>query len=212
MATFQPPDVAAALRNPTTRTVDPSTGYEFDTTSPEWKCACAPLPSFKALQWPGYATKCIEATIRGKACVIQPWLGLCQQFFSRGNYPGGVGGEVGVYALVADQQPLPDLSVLPDDIQVMFKAVHLAGGPALWWPDPDLQPAIDFTIWNTVTNTPLLYAAQETNYWVNKWMEPKSYAKYCQDMGGKVPSPRQYKMIFTVDDYTETWIPSPDEG
>jgi hypothetical protein len=212
MATFPPPDLNAAMNNPTVQTTDPATGYQFDTTSPAWKTACAVLPSFAALEWPGYATTCVPATINGKQVVIQPWMGRCQQFFSRGNYPGGVGGEVGVYAVVPGGRSLPDLSLLPGPIQVIFRAMAALGGTNVWWPDPDVQPEIDFTILNPLTNTPLLRADPENNYWVNKWMEPASYDAYTQSVGGQVPSPRQYKMVYTVDGVTREWVPAPNQG
>lgn len=212
MASFPPPDPVAAANTPTVRTADPSTGYQFDTTSPQWKTACAPLPSFAALEWPGYATTTIEATVCGKPCVIQPWMGDCQQFLGRTQYPGGIGGEVAVYVRESRSGPLPDISMLPQPAQLMFQAMDFIGGDGLWWPDPDVMPQIEFTLINTLTNSVFLRADQESHYWVNKWMEPNSYAQYVKDMSGQVPSPRQYKMVFTVDGVTREWTPAPNQG
>ena len=64
MAPFPPPNLQAALAHPTVSTT--ANGYTFVTTSPEWKAACAPLPSFAAVQWPGYATTCVPAQINGR--------------------------------------------------------------------------------------------------------------------------------------------------
>ena len=84
---FPPPDLAAALKSPTVATSQH--GYNFVATSQAWKMACTPLPSCAALQWPGYATTFIPAQIDGIDVVIQPWMGNCQQFLGRGNFPGG---------------------------------------------------------------------------------------------------------------------------
>jgi hypothetical protein len=206
MASFPPPNVQAALSNPTLQTTDPNSGYVFDTTSPIWKAACAALPSFAALCWPGYATACVPATIDGVDVVIQPWMGNCEQLFGRSNFPGGIGGEVGVYVRVPGGKPLPDLSVLPGPVQLMFRAAAVLGGDNLWWADANVQPEIDFTIINPVNSSVLLQAGPETNYWVNKWMEPSSYARYVAAQGGQVPSSAtDYKMVYTVAGVTREW-------
>ena len=147
MAVFPPPDVDAALADPTVRTVDPSNGYIYDSTSPTWRVACAALPSCAAVQWPGYATTCIEAKIGGVDVVIQPWMGQCQQAFGRTNFPGGFGGEVGIYVR-RPSNDLPDSRLLPAWARFVLQGMSLVGGNHLWWPDPNVQPQVEFTIVN----------------------------------------------------------------
>lgn len=209
MADFPTPDLGAAAKNPTDRTKDPKTGYVFDTTSQVWKDACAHLPSCMAVQWPGYATAAFPARVCGVDAIIQPWMGHCQQLFGRTDFPGGIGGEVGVYVKAPKGKPLPNLSLLPLPAQLLLKAAAAFGDDHLWWPDPDVQPAIDFTILNPANHSVLLRAQEQKNYWVNKWMEPNSYEQYKKDQGGHVPFwATGYKMVFTVDGVTRAWSPS----
>src|ERR1700686_1042367 len=77
-----------------------SAGYKYVETSPEWKQLCVGLPCFKEVQWPDYSTKVVEDTINGRPVVIQLWKGWCQQFLGLENFPGGIGGEVGIYERV----------------------------------------------------------------------------------------------------------------
>ena len=132
------------------------------------------------MQWPGYATAAIPAKINGVDVIIQPWMGLCEEFMGRSNFPGGVGGEVAVYVKVPFGKQPPDASVLPGPMKVLAGILNGVGLGDLWWPDPNVQPTIDFTLINPLNNQVLLRAAQETNYWVNKWMQPASYALYKQ--------------------------------
>ena len=69
-------------------------GYDYVETSDDWKKACSVLPSFAAVEWPGYATSVVEDTIGGQAVVIQLWKGRCQRFFGLNDFPGGIGAEV----------------------------------------------------------------------------------------------------------------------
>jgi hypothetical protein len=203
---FTPPDVNAAAKRPTLQVVDPVTGYTYDTSTPVWKNACAPLPSFAALQWPGYATTYVPDTINGVDVIIQAWMGDCQQFLGRMDYPGGLGGEVGVYVLVPEGRPLPDLTMVPLHLRPLFEVVAGLGATHVWWPDADMQPEIDFTIVNPVAGDVLVSAPRENNYWVNRWMEPQSYKRYKAAKAGSLPpSPIHYKMVFTVAGCTREW-------
>ena len=208
MRTFAPPDWQAAFANPTVRSTDPQTGHDFDATSPTWKNACAMLPSFAGLQWPGYATTAIETKINGRDVIIQPWMGNCEQFMGRTNFPGGTGGEVGVYVRVPPGRSLPDADNLP----VLFKAALTLADDLdsddLWWPDPEMQPEIDFTIIHASSRAVLLRASPERHYWLNKWMEPASYERWKAANPGSAPSsPTGFKMIYTVDNHTREWTP-----
>ena len=71
--------------NPTVRYVE--NGYDFNETSPEWKEACRNLPCFSAVWWPDYSTEVIEETINGEPIVIQLWIGWCQKFLGRDDFP-----------------------------------------------------------------------------------------------------------------------------
>src|SRR5688500_10439515 len=75
-------------------------GYKFVETSQAWKELCTVLPCFEQVEWPDYPTAIVEDTIGGKPIVIQLWKGWCQQFLGRDDFPGGIGGEVGVYERV----------------------------------------------------------------------------------------------------------------
>lgn len=201
---FPPPDIAAALKRPTVQTSDPR-GYRYDSTSPEWKWACAPLPSFAALQWPGYSTTCIHTQVRGMDAIIQPWLGHCQKFLGRTAFPGGFGGEVGVYLKVPGGRPLPDLSILPGPLKLLFEAVHLFGADHCWWPDAQLQPEIAFTIKDPKTKAVLFEAEPEKTFWLNKWMQPDSFKQFSAAHPGLPMFTNELLMEFTVDGVTRQW-------
>jgi hypothetical protein len=206
MTAFTTPDVAAALKRPTIQITDPGTGYVFDTSSPEWKNACAPLPAFAGLHWPGYATACVADTIDGTDVVIQVWMGYCERFLARADFPGGMGGEVGVYAKVPGGRPLPDLEVLPFVLRPVFSGLEHLDPDELWWPDAGVQPPISFTIQNPITGAAVVSAGVEDDYWVNRWMEPSSYEQYKEANVGRLPSlPTQYRMVFTVAGRTRVW-------
>jgi len=57
----------------------------------------------------------------------------------------------------------------------------------LWWPFPELNAHIDFTLTNPVTSQTFFPAGTETTYWLNKWMNDFSYAKYQIDQRTKNP-------------------------
>lgn len=131
-------------------------------------------------------------------------------FLGRADLPGGIGGEVGVYVKAPGGRPLPDLAMVPLWVRPLFHAIAALGGDRLWWPDPEVQPEIDFTLLDPINETVLLRADPERTYWVNKWMEPESYARYClAQHGRRLPSPAQYQMVFTVAGKTRAWTPSP---
>jgi hypothetical protein len=198
MPAFPPPDILAARDNPTVSSMYGP--YKTISTSDAWKAACASLPSCLAVAWPGYATAVVPTTINDIPVIIQPWLGHCQQFLGRGNFPGGFGGEVGVYVRVPRERPLPDLSLLPEPVQPIFRAVQAFGGDHLWWPDPDCQFEIEFTIINPKTSQPMLTAKSDgPTYWLNRWLEPDAYEQYVRDVDGQVPFVASaYQMVYTV--------------
>ena len=156
-------------------------GYEFDETSSEWKAACAALPCFEELHWPDYATAVFDVNIDGKDLVIQLWKGWCPRFLNDPEFPGGIGGEVGVYERV-DGKGFP--ADRPDFFpELMWDALHLmserAGGH-FFWPVEE-KYAIEFDFINPVTNKVMFHAGTENGYWLTKWMGDESYKKYKND-------------------------------
>ena len=133
-------------------------------------------------------------------------LGNCQQFLMRPNFPGGMGGEVGVYVRVPGSRPIPDSKVLPTWAGGIMNAVSKLGGHNLWWPDPDMQPEIEFTIINPIDSSILVRFGRQNTYWANRWMEPASFDRYKKDH--HTPGwPTQYKMVFTINGVTRSWTP-----
>jgi hypothetical protein len=169
-------------------------GYRFIETSMEWRLACRPLPCFAALWWPDYGTKVIEDTIDGKPVIIQLWKGWCQQFLGLKNMPGGVGGEVGVYARQAARQiaeKIPEKIPNIPSAYVMRIKEKLAGlkDDEMWWPYPDsvLKTTISFDFVNPHTDEVVFSAPQEQTYWHTRWMDLPSYHKYVESQPGTWP-------------------------
>lgn len=85
--------------------VDQENGYRYYETSEYWKKICSPLPCFAEMWWPGYLTKVVRAKIGSHDVIIQLWKGWCQRFMGpAGNFPGGIGAEVGIYRKVNDDE------------------------------------------------------------------------------------------------------------
>jgi hypothetical protein len=191
------PTELAIPNNPTVHSTDAS-GYKFDATSPEWKEACAVLPCFAALQWPDYSTKCIPDTINGKPVMIQLWKGRCEQFLGRVDFPGGIGGEVGVYVRVPEGRPLPELKMLPLLMRPFYIAAAALGSDHLWWPEPKLATTINFTLTNPKTKTEFLSTGPEKTYWLNKWMQFASFSQY--EKQNQVPTwSTEFIMNYTIN-------------
>lgn len=161
------------------------TGYKYVETSDDLKEAAAALPCFKALAWPDYATEIVEDTINGKPVVIQLWKGWCQQFLSSPNFPGGVGGEVGIYERVTGKgfpAERPDWCPAPLFLFLQQKS-KLANGD-FWWPVAE-KNEVEFEFINPVNNTVAFRADLQKTYWRNKWMDNESYEQYEKDQGKK---------------------------
>jgi hypothetical protein len=177
--------------SPTVRYSD-AHGYSFDETSESWKDFCLGLPCFMALQWPDYATAKFEVTLKGQAAVIQVWKGWCQKFLGLQDFPGGVGGEVGVYRRVSGRARPTSLPGIPQPFADLVLGL-LANLPdtAIWWPAPELADSVSFSLTNTVNNTTFFSSVGERTYWNCKWMEDGSYSTYQRDQGkrwGWLPS------------------------
>ncbi len=158
-------------------------GYRFVETSEEWKQACTVLPCFEEVAWPDYATAVVEDNINGKPVVIQLWKGWCQQFLGRDDFPGGIGGEVGIYERVSGKGfPAERPDFFPE---LMWNFLHgaskLAGGH-FWWPVAELNE-VEFDFINPITDTVMFHAGPEKTYWMNKWMDTGSYDVYRHTQG-----------------------------
>lgn len=158
-------------------------GYQYNETSVEWKQACSVLPCFKEVKWPDYGTAVIEDTIDGKPIVIQLWKGWCQQFLGSDDFPGGIGGEVGIYERVSGKgfpHERPDFFPAPM-WTFLRNASKLAGGE-FWWPVNE-KHEIEFDFINPVTNTVMFHAGPQKTYWLTKWMDTESYDDYQRSQG-----------------------------
>ena len=191
------------LSSPTCQYTDAS-GYQYDETSEEWKQLCTNFPCFAVLEWPDYSTQVVEATIDGQAVVIQLWKGTCQKFLGGlGNFPGGIGAEVGVYRRVPGwaRPTLQSLSFLPAPLAAFIVAsIASLTDDQLWWAFPELGAKIDFTLTNSVTSQTFFTAGPEVTYWLNKWMFDDSYAKYQNDQGNQTPaSPTDYLLDYRIN-------------
>jgi hypothetical protein len=191
---------------PTIETVD-SRGYSYVETSEWWKDLCSVLPCFSALQWPGYATTVIDDVINGQPVVIQLWKGWCQKFLGLQFFPGGIGAEVGVYRRIPGRLRPTSLPFLPPEYEafVLGNLQRLADNE-LWWPAPDLNTRLEFTLINPSTNEAFFSAGPETSYWLAKWMNEPSYVKYCVDQQGRFPIlPDAYILEYTINGQRRRW-------
>jgi hypothetical protein len=174
---------SAAVHWPVLRSEDPDS-YQYVETSDWWKGLCTVLPCFAGLQWPGYATRAFDATVNGRPVVIQLWKGWCPKFLGQPNFPGGTGGEVGVYERVSGRAKPTALEFLVAPLESFFLGLlDQLGLDQIWWPITD--PAflgnltVEFTLINPITRQIFLQSGTESNtYWVNRWMDDTSYATY----------------------------------
>jgi hypothetical protein len=163
-------------------------GYTYVETSELWQQMCSVLPCCLALQWPDYATRIVEDTINGQLVVIQLWKGWCQKFLGLQNFPGGIGAEVGVYRRIPGRIRPTSLPFLPQPLAAfILNTIATLSDNELWWPFPELQAQIEFTLVNPVTNQTFFCAGPETSYWLAKWMNDGSYTQYQGDQGVRWP-------------------------
>lgn len=163
-------------------------GYEFVETSEWLKNAVRGAPCSLLMQWPDYATTIVEDTIDDVDIVIQLWKGWCPHPFR--NFPGGIGAEVGVYRRVLGRTaprnfPPPATPALGASLLVgsMFNTLN----DHLWWPAPELETELTYRLINPVTGQTFYEAGPETTYWLAKWMDNDSYARYQRDQGPAWP-------------------------
>ena len=166
------------------------TGYKYVETSPDLKAAAATLPCFEALHWPDYATKVFDDEINGKPVVIQLWKGWCQQFLSSPSFPGGIGGEVGVYERVTGKGFPADRPEWcpPALFNFLQQKSKLANGDFFWPVDETEYPEIEWDFINPNTGKVAFHADLQKTYWRNKWMDNESYREYKNDQEKRWPS------------------------
>jgi len=89
--------------------------------------------------------------INGQSVVIQLWKDTCQKFLGLQNFPGGVGGEVGVYHRMPGRlrPTLQSLSFLPQAFAAFIVAtIANLSDNQLWWAFPEINTQIQFTLTN----------------------------------------------------------------
>jgi hypothetical protein len=149
----------------------------------------------------------IEDRIGGRDIVIQLWKGWCPQFLGLANFPGGVGGEVGIYKRMPGK-PFPSQpSEFTSAAWLAFRA--MAFDQDLWWPAPELNTMISWDFINPITKEVFFHApgaglrADRPTYWCNRWMETQSYNRYKAANANKVPSMAwDYQMKYTINGKT----------
>lgn len=153
-------------------------GYKFVETSEAWKQLCTVLPCFKQVEWPDYPASVIEDVIHGKPVVIQLWKGWCQQFLGWDDFPGGIGGEVGIYERVTGRGfPTERPDFFPEPMWIFLHGASKLAGDNFWWPVAESNE-IEFDFINPITDTVMFHAGPEKTYWLNKWMDTESYDEY----------------------------------
>jgi hypothetical protein len=159
-------------------------GHKFNETSNFWKTACQGLPCFSGLQWPDYRTIAFDDTIDGTPVVIQVWKGWCQKFLGLEQFPGGIGAEVGVYHRIPGRIRPTSFPFLPPQVtQPLLDLLSIIGDDDIWWPFPELNTSIEFTLTNPVTGNTFFSAGPEYTYWLNKWMDSDSYGNISASRG-----------------------------
>ena len=183
----------------TIKTTD-SRGFSSVATSETLKGLASGLPCFWGLQWPGYATDVVETTINGEPVVVQLWKGWCQKVLATTEVPGGVGAEVGVYRRVPGRGKPLSIPFLPRAAEdVVLAALASVPEDELWWPAPDLQARLTWTLTNPVNGDVFLRAGPETSYWLTKWMNEWDYVRYLTTIGGPW-DPASYTLDYTIND------------
>jgi hypothetical protein len=201
---------SSGIHWPVVRYADAGT-YEYVETSDWWKDLCRALPCFSALQWPGYATQALSVTINDRPVVIQLWKGWCPKFLGLSGFPGGTGGEVGVYERVLGRAKPSTLDFLPPLIaSFILGLLETLSNDQIWWPvtnsDFLSKLSIEFELINPVTDEIFLRSGNELNtYWSNRWMDDASYAKY--KAGSPIPAQStDYVLRFDINgEFRASW-------
>jgi hypothetical protein len=153
-----------------------------------------------------YPTAVIADVIDGKNVMIQLWKGWCQQFLDRDDFPGGIGGEVGVYETKIGRrfpQDRPDFISEPAWIFLREASKH--ADDRFWWPVTGLYE-IEFDFINPITDTVHVSCGPKKPTWMNKWMDTDSYETYRLSQGKRwswLPSwfPKNSRTPYFAGDY-----------
>jgi len=174
-------------------------GYQYVETSESWKVMCSGLPCFDAIRWPDYASTHIDVTIDNEPVVIQLWKGWCQRFLGLKNFPGGFGGEVGVYRRMPGRARPSTLPYIPKELaDFILSGIAKLGDDDIWWPYPELNAQLEFTLINPKNNQIFFHAGPETSYWLAKWMDEDSYMKYKRAQGKTPMFSKDYIMDYKI--------------
>ena len=181
-------------------------GYDFNETSLEWKEACRNLPCFWAIRWPDYSSDVIELEIDGEQIVVQLWIGWCQKFLGRKDYPGGIGAEVGIYHRIPGKPPPSTIPFLPQKMaDWMLAHMALLGDEHLWWPYPELKTELTFDMVHPKTGATFFSAGPQTTYWLTKWMDTDSYDKFKKEHGHTPLFAAQWDLKYTINGQPFEW-------
>ena len=194
------------MASPVVKSVD-ANGYEYDETADWWKEACESLPCFKGIEWPDYEDGVVEDVIDGHPVVIQLWRGWCQRFLGNDDFPGGIGGEVGIYRRIPGKVPADAHESIPEKIaHSILKPAAALFHSDIWWAYPELNAEIEFELINPETGKTFFKAGPERTYWLNRWMTPESYELYKEAEHGKVPNLAvKYRMKYKINGKEYTW-------
>jgi hypothetical protein len=181
-------------------------GYGYVVTAHWWKNAFASVPSCSTVWWPDYSTKVVDIIIDGQPAVIQLWLGWCQKFPGRNGFPGGIGGEVGVYRRIPGKRPEPPHQAVPQEISDLFLGLA-EGQDDLWWAYPELNTTLEFELINPHTGRTFFKAGPEKTYWLSRWMTPDGYERFKNDHQGDFPLfSVNYLMQYKINGKSYEWI------
>src|SRR5207237_2588756 len=134
--------------------------------------------------------------------VNQRWKAWCPKFLGLQNLPGGIGAEVGVYRRIPGHGRTASLSFLPPGLAALIHgAMAFFPDNSLWWPFPELNATVEFSLINPKTNESFCCAGPQTTYWLTKWMDDSSYSRYKRDQGsGRTPFfADQYILDYTIN-------------
>lgn len=111
--------------------------------------------------------------------MIQSLKGWRQQFLGLSSFPGSVGAEVGVYRRVSGKDRTIDYSRFPRELPIPIQSILSNPNIDIWWPYPELNAKLEFTLVKHNTDQALFNAGPETSYCLGKWMDQGSYNHYC---------------------------------
>jgi len=176
-------------RSPTVSIRD-SRGYDYVETAPWWNDMCAEFPCFSALKWPNYRTVVLHnQLIDGERVTIQLWKGNCQKFLGLRDFPGGTGGEVGIYRPQPGRRVPNAGGALPPGMQAMMRLAETLGNDQLWWPHTEFRAPLSFELVNP-NNGQVVFGTdtERDDYWLTRWMNPRSWDRYRRDHRGQLPT------------------------